>query len=268
MPALRSIFRRLCAALSFFTRLPFWRLARAERRDYERVVPLWPLAGWLTGGMVALLCWAGLAAGLPARLSVLLAVAGRLLLTGGLHEDGLADFFDGFGGGRDREQTLRIMKDSRIGTYGVLALLLYVLLLCETMTGLVSRGVSPLVFWAADAFAKCLASTLIRFLPYARGESEAKNGLVYASVSGAEWAVCVVAGMLPLLLFMLFSPIIAPGWMMFPAGLSLILLGGLVSLMRRRIGGYTGDCCGATFLMLELAFLLGLLVIQSICCQR
>ena len=95
--------------MSFFTRLPFWRICDIEADHYTHVVPLWPLAGWLTGGAMTLTVLLTSAAGLPAGISVALALASRVLLTGALHEDGFADFCDGFGGGTSRERVLEIM---------------------------------------------------------------------------------------------------------------------------------------------------------------
>ena len=104
------------AALMFFTRLPLWRLHQPPRESFRAVVEYWPLAGWVTGGLMALTLYAS-SHFLPYSIAVLLAIVVRLLLTGALHEDGLADFCDGFGGGTDRQRILDIMKDSRIGTY-------------------------------------------------------------------------------------------------------------------------------------------------------
>ena len=108
---------RLLAALTFFTRLPFWRIREIPADQFKRVVPLWPVAGWLTGFVTAFVLWL-CGSFLPLTLAWILALLSRLLLTGCLHEDGLADFIDGFGGGTSRERVLGIMKDSHIGTYG------------------------------------------------------------------------------------------------------------------------------------------------------
>ena len=112
----------ILASFMFFTRLPLWRLSLKVPADsFRHVVYYWPLVGWLTGGLMALTY--GLSSLIfPMQVSLLLAMASRLLLTGALHEDGLADFFDGFGGGVERERVLSIMKDSHVGTYGVIGL--------------------------------------------------------------------------------------------------------------------------------------------------
>ena len=118
---------QILAAFIFFTRLPFWRIKNVPDECFKHVVSYWSFSGWLTGGIMAISFWA-VSQILPVSIAVITALTIRLLITGALHEDGLADFFDGFGGGRDRESTLRIMKDSHIGTYGVLGLIIYYLL--------------------------------------------------------------------------------------------------------------------------------------------
>ena len=125
--------------------------------------------GWLTGGVMAATLYFGSMA-LPYTVAVMLAIAVRLLLTGALHEDGLADFFDGFGGGgNDRQRILDIMKDSHIGTYGVLGLVLYLALLAGALLSL-SPEMAALVILAADPYAKMVAAQLIQMMPYARKE--------------------------------------------------------------------------------------------------
>ena len=108
------------AAFIFFTRLPFYKLYSPNSESYKAVVEFWPLVGWLTGSVMAAILYFGPMA-MPHALAVAAAIVARLLMTGALHEDGLADFCDGFGGGNTRQRILDIMKDSRIGTYGVIA---------------------------------------------------------------------------------------------------------------------------------------------------
>ena len=100
---------RILASFIFFTRLPFWRLRQPPVACYQTVVEHWPLTGWLTGGAMGLtLYFATLI--FPGYIGVLLAILVRILITGALHEDGLADFIDGFGGGgSDRQRILNII---------------------------------------------------------------------------------------------------------------------------------------------------------------
>ena len=145
---------RILASFIFFTRLPFWRLHQPPKECYKTVVEHWPLTGWLTGGLMAATLWVG-SMHLPYMVAVLLAIVVRLMVTGALHEDGLADFLDGFGGGgSDRARILSIMKDSHIGTYGVVGLLLYHLLLAAALISM-TPTLAALSILAGDDDALC-----------------------------------------------------------------------------------------------------------------
>ena len=98
---------RLLATFIFFTRLPFWRIKEVEAEHFKHVVPYWPLAGWLTGGIMVGILWLA-AQVMPLSLAWIVAIVARLLVTGCLHEDGLADFCDGMGGGVTRERIRQI----------------------------------------------------------------------------------------------------------------------------------------------------------------
>lgn len=251
------------AALSFFTRLPFWKLTNLDKEHYERVVPLWPLVGYLTGGIMALVAW--LTFSLPVYTSVILCLIIRVLVTGALHEDGFADFCDGFGGGTTRQRTLEIMKDSHIGTYGVLGLILYFLLQASTLSSIMTALDNPLLIAAfiitADVFCKWTSSTIIYFLPYARKEEEAKNRLIYKEVKWSEKIISLFIGILPLLILLLLSishsPFSIPHLsvpLIIASTASILTAVYLFHLMNRKIQGYTGDCCGATFIITEAVF--------------
>ena len=235
------------AALIFFTRLPFWRLYQPPQASYKSVVEYWPLAGWLTGGAMAATLYFGSMV-LPHAVAVIAAIAVRLLITGALHEDGLADFMDGFGGGGDRERILAIMKDSHIGTYGVLGLIVYMLLLG---TALYSMPVTlaTLTILAADPFSKLVTSQMISMLPYARREEEAKNKTVYRKPSLAAALFMTLQGLLPMALMIWLTDI---SWYLV-ACLPLVVMYFLYLLIIRKIHGYTGDCCGAVCLLVELS---------------
>lgn len=241
--------KRLIATLSFFTRIPFWRLSSLESRHYENIVPMWPVAGILTG--VAMSCTFYMTSlVLPNTVAIVIAIISRILMTGGLHEDGFADFCDGFGGGstglpeKDRERTLRIMKDSFIGTYGVLGLILYFLLLWNilySLSDLLPLRKMMICLIVVDVFSKFMSSMIVYFLPYARDAENAKNKIVYNKGS---------------------RPYIAMFLSVFTLNAPILFL--LFRWMKNRIGGYTGDCCGATFMLMELYNYLILLIL----CER
>lgn len=238
---------KLLAALIFFTRLPFWRIASVPAVYFKRVVDYWPFVGWLTGGIMVGTLWVT-AQFIPLSVAVLLALVSRLLVTGALHEDGLADFCDGFGGGTSREKILLIMKDSHIGTYGVIGLLFYFGLMWNLLATL-SVPLACAAIVSGDAWSKCCAAQLINTLPYARKEEESKAKVVYDQMNKSTLLIVFLAGVLPMLLFLDRSY-----W--WAALAPILVFMALLALMRKRLQGYTGDCCGATFLLCELSFYL------------
>lgn len=238
---------RIWAALIFFTRLPFWRLHEPPRACYKTVVEHWPLTGWITGGAMALTIYFGSLV-LPYTVTVLLAIAVRLLITGALHEDGLADFFDGFGGGgNNRQRILDIMKDSRIGTYGVLGLVFYELLLAATLIS-IPPYCAALMVLAADPFSKMVTAQLILMMPYARNEDEAKAKTVYRKFSAWAGVSLAIQGLVPIVLFIWIMGLAWDVIIFIPAVVFYLLY----LLIWRKLHGYTGDCCGAVCLLVEL----------------
>ena len=238
---------RIWAAFIFFTRLPFWRLHQPPQASYKTVVEHWPLAGWLTGGVMAATLYVG-SMYLPYIVAVLLAIIVRLLVTGALHEDGLADFLDGFGGGgHDRERILAIMKDSHIGTYGVLGLILYEVLLAACLFSL-PPTLAALTILAADPYAKMVTAQLILMMPYARKEEEAKNKTVYRKMDRKAGISLAIQGLLPMGLYLWYTGL---AWELI-IFLPCLTMYFLYLLIWNRLRGYTGDCCGAVCLLVEL----------------
>lgn len=249
---------RIWAAFIFFTRLPFWRLHEPPKECYKTVVEHWPLAGWLTAGlMAATLFFASMY--LSYMVAVLLAIVVRLLVTGALHEDGLADFLDGFGGGSDRERILAIMKDSHIGTYGVIGLILYHLLLAAILVSM-TPIMAALTIFAATPFARMVTAELVMMMPYARREEEAKAKLIYRKMDLWACASLGVQGLLPMAIFLWITHI---SWEMV-IFIPCLVMYFLYLLIWNKIRGYTGDCCGAVYLIVELAVLLVICALNPI----
>ena len=245
----------LWAAFIFFTRLPFWRLRQPPQQSYAAVVEWWPLTGWLTAAIMAATLYFGSMI-LPYPVAIILAIVTRLLTTGALHEDGLADFFDGFGGGgSDRKRILTIMKDSHIGTFGVLSLIVYFSLLFTALLSL-PANVAALAILAADPFSKMVASQLILMMPYARTAETAKNRTIYRKPSTAAGICLAVQGLLPFAGFVWYlKGTLDWSMLIFVPCLTMYLL---YRVIWSRLKGYTGDCCGAVCLLVELAFYLSL----------
>lgn len=242
---------RIWASLIFFTRLPFWRLHQPPKECYKTVVEHWPLAGWITGGAMAATLYFG-SWYLPYIVAVLLAIVVRLLVTGALHEDGLADFLDGFGGGgSNRERILAIMKDSHIGTYGVIGLIFYELLLAAALISMTPE-MAALTILAADPYAKMVTSQLIMMMPYARNEEDAKNKTVYRKMDWKAGISLAIQGLLPMAAYLWNTGIRWDLIIFIPA----LVMYFLYLLIWRKIHGYTGDCCGAVCLLVELSIYL------------
>ncbi len=235
----------------FFTRLPFWRIATVEKEYFKNVVNYWPYAGIITGGIGA-----GVMLGasylFPVTVAVILGLVARVLVTGALHEDGLADFFDGFGGGTSKEAILRIMKDSHIGSYGVLGLILYFALMIALLSSLPAKA-AALLFFCGDVFCKSVASGIVNILPYARTEEESKNKLVYNRMVPAS--VAVTSLLVFAMLFFVYATLL-PKVAAFAIIAPVVIFWLITTFIRKRIEGYTGDCCGATFLLCELSYLM------------
>lgn len=243
--------KRIAAAFTLFTRIPVRKQADIPAAAYDSAVVFWPLTGWLTGAAAALAVY-GLSFLLPPLPAAAVALIVRLLLTGALHEDGLADFCDGFGGGRDKERILQIMKDTYIGTFGVLGLIGYFLLTVSLLAAIPPLTAAAAIF-SADAFSKCCASRLTDRLAYARPEG-AKNRISYKPMSGREKTCNLLFGIIPSLPLVWLDPPAAAA-ALFP----ILTTFWMIRFLRRRIGGYTGDCCGAACLIGEAAMLLGIL---------
>lgn len=246
--------KNIAAALIFFTRLPFWRIKCFEvaPKYYAQVIYFWSATGWLTGGMMALTLWLG-GQILPMSIAVILAILCRLLITGALHEDGLADFFDGFGGGRTKERILAIMKDSHIGTYGCLSLIIYFLLLYNLLTGM-SLKLACVTILIGDPLCKYISSQMTFFLPYARTEETSKSKTVYEKITFKTLFISACFGLIPLIVFFHWQALCA---ILFP----MVVFGIMIGIMQRKIQGYTGDCCGSLFLLCELSYYLGTTII-------
>ena len=196
---------------------------------------------------MALTLWIG-SIYLPYAVAVVLAIVARLLLTGALHEDGLADFLDGFGGGgHDRSRILSIMKDSHIGTYGVLGLIVYELLLAAALYSLPPQ-LAAMTIAAADPYAKMVTAQLIMMLPYARTEEEAKNKTIYRKMNWPAGISLAIQGLLPIIVYLWWTGI---DWQLV-IFLPCLVMYLLYLLIWNRLRGYTGDCCGAVYLLVEL----------------
>lgn len=248
------------AALIFFTRLPFWRIYQPPKNAYQAVVEYWPIVGWITGGLTAATIYFGSMA-MPQHLAIICAILLRVLITGALHEDGLTDFVDGFGGGTDRQRILDIMKDSRIGTYGVLGIVFYELLLFFSLSAMPPALAAVTVF-AADPYAKMLAGQIIQMMPYARTEEQSKANNVYRRMNIRAGISLAFQGLLPMLLFFYVTKgVLEWDIIIF---VPCVVMYFLYRMIWNKLQGYTGDCCGALFLIIELSVYLAVAILWSL----
>lgn len=250
----------LLAGLTLFTRFPFWKIKEIPGEAFKRAIEWWSLAGWLTGGTMAVAFV--LASQLWSfQIALLLALITRVLVTGALHEDGLADVFDGFGGGTTPKRRLEIMKDSHIGTYGVIGLIFYNVLIYFTLLN-AQEYMHWSIFLIFDPWCKAISSQIVNLLPYVRPVEDSKIKAVYQRISIGATIRSLLIGILPLVIWITWNikhGIVISQLMMsyaLPLCIPFVVLFLLKLLYKKSIGGYTGDCCGATFLILELSALL------------
>ncbi|MBM3463955.1 MAG: adenosylcobinamide-GDP ribazoletransferase [Armatimonadetes bacterium] len=227
-------FRSPLVALQFLTRIPVRLRQPVAEADIGAAAGWFPLVGLLVGALAAAVCLL-LEPLVSHRFAVVAGLLAATLLTGAFHEDGLADAADGFGGGWSREQTLAIMRDSRIGTYGGLALIYLLLLETELLCALPGHSIA---WWLpfAQAAGRWTTLPLCIWLPYAR--SEGQGGVVARRV-GLRQGVLGTATLL------------AAGCLLPEGGLDrsllalLAVVGGCGYYYWRRLRGVTGDCLGA-----------------------
>ncbi|MEI6069741.1 MAG: adenosylcobinamide-GDP ribazoletransferase [Methylococcaceae bacterium] len=239
MPQLKQFF----LALSFYTRLP-----GPKSQDYTKLpqaTVYLPLVGWLVGGITALsfyladLLW-------PQVTAVILALIVGIFLTGAFHEDGFADVCDGFGGGWGKQRILEIMKDSYIGVYGVVGLLLLFLLKISLLDSLLATAV-PWVLLAGHSISRLSPLLLMQRYDYARN-NDSKAAVAVYKPNGQQLLIATLTALLPLTLL---PPVCAL------AIIPVFAVNGYVGrYFYRYIGGYTGDCLGASQQISEVVFYL------------
>jgi adenosylcobinamide-GDP ribazoletransferase len=246
---IRQVRLFLCA-LQLMTRLPVPSLAGFQPDWIARSSPYYPVVGWIVGALsaAALLITSRWWPGLPAAA---VAIGVGVLVTGGLHEDGLADTADGLGGGQTPDRRLEIMKDSRVGGYGVLALWGVLTIKAAALASL-SPARGALVLVIAHGAARGLIVAVTAAVPYVGDPERAK---LQAPAMRARWGEAAVAGALglaPLAVWPLLSSAA------FGAALAMVGILVLTMAARRLIGGFTGDVLGAVEQIAELGLVMGL----------
>ena len=258
--------RHFFIALQFFTRIPVTgRLANwvgFSPAMLRASAAHFPGVGWVVGGLTALVFW-GLMQALPpqpasAWVAAVLSTAFSIWLTGAFHEDGLADTADGLGGAVSRERALDIMKDSRIGSYGAVALVLALLskvLLLGLLTQVAGVPQASWALFAAHVTSRLMPLFIIRTLPHVGDTAQSKSKPLADSIGMAG----LLAGLAWWVAAMALAGWHASGLPWLPAVLGAVVgLAWMGHLLQRRLQGFTGDGLGATQQLSELLFYLGL----------
>lgn len=241
--------RLFVCAVQFLTRIPTPQLAGFRPEWIQQSARYYPLVGQIVGGAAALILYVAAQVWGP-WIAALLAVGAGIALTGGFHEDGLADTADGLGGGLTRERRLEIMKDSRLGSYGALALGLTLALRVAALAMLtqVSPLFAAIALLGAHGLGRAAAVGAMAIMPYGGDPGMAKEGKPDRA-SRFGLTVAVLIALWPLVFF---SPATGAG------GVALGLLAAAIPawLAWRLIGGRTGDVLGAVEQAFEVGFLL------------
>lgn len=245
-------FAAFLVALRFLTRLPVPFVRTLDPPPLRDSMALFPVVGAFVGSITAGSLILANFAGLPDLFCGLFALAVGAVVTGAFHEDGLADVADGFGGGHSREQRLEIMKDSRIGTYGTLTLCLTLLARASLFTSLLD--LPPLTTVALIAGAAAFSRSLMVDLLWATRPARATglSALAGQPTRGTTLAALGIGGL---------GSAAAGAFLLSPqAGVLALVAAGLTlavlrALAMRKIGGQTGDVCGAGQVLSETAML-------------
>lgn len=245
-------FKIFLAALGFFTRIPVPSSISSNEIFLGKVYLFSPYVGIIVGVLTAF-SFLVLNMFLPVVVSVIGSVICSVLLTGAFHEDGLADVCDGFGGGWRREDILRIMKDSVIGTYGAAGLFLALLLKISLLFSLPSELI-PLGIFSAHILSRSVAISFTYKMNYARSD-DSKTGSALMSVSFLQMILILLPGMLSLLIFNNLYVLVS-------FGLLLVFVLYFRGYIIKQINGYTGDCLGAVQQLSEILIYLSLVVLS------
>lgn len=252
MNALRQQLNLWWIAVAFFTRIPVPSSVEFSQANLNRASRYFSAVGWLIGLICGAVLWVFMLV-FPQDVAVLLAMIVSLLLTGCFHEDGLADTCDGLGGGWTTEQKLRIMKDSRVGTYGAAALWVSLTLKFVLLSQLLEPVLALII---AHPLSRIIPTLFIAAMPYVSDSDTSKAKPLAESGSWVDTAIAVGIGSIALLLV----PVGSGG-----AGvlLAVLFVVGVLSFLflKKQLGGFTGDALGAVQQVSELALYLAMILI-------
>lgn len=247
------------AAVRYFTQLPVPSWVGHSQAHLEAATRYFTLIGALVG-LACFVVFIVLAQILPARVAVVGAMLATILLTGAFHEDGFADACDGFGGGWERQRILEIMKDPHLGAFGAVGLMLILLLKFELLVALVHLlvGWHLALAWALIHASSRLAAIGVMYLaPYARDDLFSKAKPIAQQPSQRNFWLALLW---PIIL-LIFAPNPYYWLLLLPTALC---AGISAHYFKKRLGGYTGDCLGATQQVCEVILYASLLMLVNV----
>jgi adenosylcobinamide-GDP ribazoletransferase len=251
-------------ALMFYTRIPCPKNIDHNPDYLNKASRYFPLIGWIVGG-ISFLAFYGASFLVSASAAIIIGMIAGILTTGAFHEDGFADVCDGFGGGWTKEKILLIMKDSAIGAYGAIGVVLLFLLKFQLLSELVTIETITnqqsvlnilLFFIAGHSISRLAAISIVFTHEYSREDATSKSKPIAKSFSWKEVLGSFFFGLLPLLVLSYFQYQLL--LVVIPVFLARYFL---ARYFQKWIDGYTGDCLGATQQVCEVIFYLSVIAI-------
>ncbi|HSD07085.1 adenosylcobinamide-GDP ribazoletransferase [Flavobacterium sp.] len=249
-------------ALMFYTRIPCPKNIDHNPDYLNKASRYFPLIGWIVGGISFVVYYLATLL-FTYEIALILSMIGGVLTTGAFHEDGFADVCDGFGGGWTKEKILLIMKDSAIGAYGAIGVVLLLLLKFEAISTLFSRFeiinlqsaiCNLLLFVSAHSLSRLAAISIVFTHQYSREDASSKSKPIAQNFTWKEVVGASFFGLLPLVILSVFQ------WQLLLALLPVFIARFfLAQYFQKWIDGYTGDCLGATQQICEVIFYLSII---------
>ena len=248
-----------CLALGFFTRIPTPHYADFKESDLNNSTKFFPIIG-IVVGLIAAFSFYLASFIFPQVIAIIISMATSIYLTGGFHEDGLADSADGLGGGYTRERILTIMQDSRLGTYGVLALIIMLFAKFQSLNAL-NAAIIPATLVVGHSLSRLSAVWIIANLKYAKAEGKSKP--LATGINAVDLFLANIFGLAPFAVIIFYLAKTNHSILIISQFILFTLLPLFISFLwwrnkiKKNLGGYTGDTLGAMQQIAEIVFYLG-----------
>ncbi len=245
-------------ALMFYTRIPVPSWMKHDEDMLNKATVYFPVIGWIVAGISGLVFY-GASRIFNPEISILLSIVANILTTGAFHEDGFADVCDGFGGGWTKEKILEIMKDSRVGTYGSVGLILILGIKFFSLE-ILDNQTLIWAFFIAHSISRFVALSFIYTLEYVREDALSKAKPIAKKMPFRDLSIAFCFAVIPLLLYLIKTGNFFLLLMIPPLVLVHLYLG---YFFKKWIGGYTGDCLGATQQVAEVVIYLSIIAVAG-----